>query len=228
MAWMKEEILSEPIVLRHTIANNINTVKQIVDLVKSRNITSIATVSRGSSSNAVTCFKYFSEILSGFSVMEIHPSVITKYGATPDYSKHLMIAVSQSGKSTDTLEVLDCANKSGAVTVAVTNDAESPLAKKAQFHLHLSCEEEKSVAATKTMAAEVLVLGLLVLGLADKYDQIPTLERIPDQLADLAKRYDEIKDLARKISRQSNVIILTRGPMQGIGREIALKYKECC
>ena len=228
MAWMKDEILSEPIVLKNTIYRNIDTVRQIADLVKQRNITSIATVSRGSSSNAVTCFKYFSEILSGYSVLEIHPSVITKYGAKPDFSKHLMIAVSQSGKSTDTLEVLSCANASGAVTVAVTNDAESPLAKCARFHLNLSCEEEHSVAATKTMAAEVLVLGRLVLGLADKYDQIPALEKIPDKLASLATRYDEIKDLARKISHQKNVIILTRGPMQGIGREVALKYKECC
>ena len=228
MAWMKDEILSEPIVLKNTISNNLETVKRIAELVKQRNITSIATVSRGSSSNAVTCFKYFSEILSGYSVLEIHPSVITMYGAKPDFSKHLMIAVSQSGQSTDTLEVMKCANDSGAVTVAVTNDENSPLAKCAQFHLHLSCEQEHSVAATKTMAAEVLVLGLLVLGLADKFDQVATLEKIPDKLAELASRYDEIKDLARKISHQRNVIILTRGPMQGIGREVALKYKECC
>lgn len=228
MAWMKDEILSEPIVLKDTISKNLDTVKRIAALVKEKNITSIATVSRGSSSNAVTCFKYFSEILSGYSVLEIHPSVVTKYGAKPDFSKHLMIAVSQSGKSIDTLEVLSCANASGAVTVAVTNDPESPLAKNAQFNLDLACKEEKSVAATKTMAAEVLVLGLLVLALADKNSLIPALEKIPAKLADLSKRYEEIKELARKISHQSNVIILTRGPMQGIGKEVALKYKECC
>lgn len=224
---MKDEILSEPQVLRKAVSNNIGVVKTIVAEVKKRNIHSIATVARGSSDNAVMSFKYVSEILSGYTVMELHPSIVTMYKSNINLNNYLMIAVSQSGKSIDTLAVLDQANRSGAITVAVTNDPTSPLARGAQYHLDLSCGEERSVAATKTFAAELMVLYMLAIELSGK-DLYPILYAIPDKLAELSARYDEFRDVGRSISDQTNTIVLTRGPMQGVGRELALKYKECC
>ena len=225
---MWKEINETPAIFGRIIGANADTMKKLVAEIKAGKSNNFVAAARGASDHALIFFKYALEVNSNYTCGLSAPSVITLYKGKINYSNSIVIGCSRSGKAADVLEVIKKGNDQGAITIAVTNDTESPIAKEAKFHLFCAAGAENSVAATKTMAAEVLVLGLLVLGLADKYDQIPALEKIPDKLASLATRYDEIKDLARKISHQKNVIILTRGPMQGIGREVALKYKECC
>lgn len=227
MSMMRDEIFSEPCVLVNTINNNLNTIKAIAEEVKKRNINNIETVGRGSSDNASICFKYATEILSGFPVMEFHPSVITMYKSEVKLSNNLVIAISQSGKSIDTLAVLNHSKKSGALTVALTNDATSPLAKAAHYHLDLSCGEEFSVAATKTFVAQLVVLYMLSIALSDK-DLMPVIFAIPDKIQQVLDNYENIKELAKSLINDQNTIILTRGIMQGIGKELSLKYQECC
>jgi glucosamine--fructose-6-phosphate aminotransferase (isomerizing) len=224
---MKDEIFSEPEVLLKTINNNINVVKAIAQDIKKKNITNIATVARGSSDNAAICFKYICEILCGIPVMEFHSSVTTMYKAEVKMKNNMMIAVSQSGKSIDTLAVLNNARKNGALTVSVTNDPNSPLAKASHYNLDLSCGEEKSVAATKTFAAELVVLYMLAIEISGK-DLFPLIYSIPEKITNILSRYDEIKSLARKIANYQNTVILSRGTMQGVAKEMDLKFKECC
>lgn len=227
MTIMQQELFSEPQVIRDVIANNIDVIAKIAEEVKKRGITNISTVARGTSDNATICFKYIAEILTGMPVAECHPSIITIYKSRVSISDNLTIAISQSGASIDTLAVLDTAKKAGALTVAVTNSPESPLAKMAHYHIYLSAGEEKSVAATKTFASELVALYMLAISLSGKEQLMEKLHSLPKMLEELFALNDKFIDLANKIKNKNNFIVLTRGTMQGVGKELALKLAEC-
>jgi glucosamine--fructose-6-phosphate aminotransferase (isomerizing) len=224
---MQQELFSEPQVIRNVIANNMEIIANIVKEVKKRGITNISTVARGTSDNATICFKYITEILTGMPVAECHPSVITIYKSRVNISDNMTIAISQSGASIDTLAVLDTAKKAGALTVAVTNSPDSPLAKMAQYHIYLSAGEERSVAATKTFVAELVALYMLAIGLSGKEYLLEKLHSLPEKLEEVFKLNDKFAELAQKLKNKNNFIVLTRGTMQGVGKELALKLAEC-
>ncbi len=225
---MQQELFSEPTVIRDAISENENQVNAIASAVEKNKIKNITIIGRGTSDNAGLCFKYITEILSGIPVGTAHPSVTTMFGGNVDYSSHLVIAISQSGKSVDTLAVLDGARKKGGLTVAVTNDPLSPLAKAAHYHLYLAAGEEKSVAATKTFAAELVVLYMLAIALSGKKNIMPTLYNVPDKVSEIIKMIPSIRSLAEATRNEHSFIVLSRGPMQGVGKELSLKLAECC
>src|SRR3954466_4218480 len=76
-------------------------------------------------------------------------------------SDSLVIALSQSGRTPDVIEYVECARRAGAFTVAITNDVESDLAEAAEAVLPLGAGEEKAVAATKTYLNTLAALVLL-------------------------------------------------------------------
>ncbi len=226
MSVMFEEIMSEPEVIKNAIHANSKKVEEIAEEVKKRRIKNITIIGRGTSDNAGLCFKYFSEILAGIPSGTAHPSVTTMYGANVDYSDHLFVAVSQSGKSIDTLAVLTQANKQGALTVAVTNDETSPLARAGKFHLNLSAGEEKSIASAKTYIAELTVLYMLAIALSGK-PLMPVVYSFPKRVEEALLLLPEIQEVAEKTKDMNNFIILSRGVMQGVGKELQLKLNEC-
>jgi len=226
MGIMYEEILSEPGVILQAIRANEKKVMEIAEEVKKRKIKDITIIGRGTSDNAGLCFKYFAEILAGIPAGTAHPSVTTMYGANVDYSGHLFVAVSQSGRSIDTLAVLTQANKQGALTVAVTNDATSPLAKAGKFHLDLSAGEEKSIASAKSYIAELTVLYMLAIALSGK-PLMPVVYAFPKRVEEALALMPEIEEAAEQTKDLNNFIILSRGVMQGVGKELQLKLNEC-
>lgn len=92
-------------------------------------------------------------------------STTTAYGATPDLTDCLVIAVSQSGGSPDLVASTTAARAAGAITLAVTNSADSALARSAEHHIDVLAGPERALPATKTYTAELLALYLLVEGL---------------------------------------------------------------
>lgn len=225
---MQQELFSEPEVVLHALEANLDMCKRVAIAVKEQGIKNITVIGRGSSDNAGLCFKYITEILTGIPVGTAHPSVVTMYGAQVNYSGHLVIAISQSGKSIDTVAVLDRARKSGALTLAVTNDTNSPLAQKAKFVLDIHAGEGTAVAATKTFAAELAVLYQLAACLGGKIEYMQYLNSIPDLLRDIIEMAPAIREAAAAVSQETEFIVLSRGIMQGIGKDLALKLNECC
>lgn len=225
---MQQELYSEPEVVLHALEANLAMCKRVAIAVKEQAIRNITIIGRGSSDNAGLCFKYITEILTGIPVGTAHPSVVTMYGAKVDYTGHLVIAISQSGKSIDTVAVLDQARKMGALTVAVTNDPASPLAQKAKYCLDIRAGEGTAVAATKTFAAELAVLYQLAVCLGGKIEYIRHLNSVPDILHDIIEMVPAIRRLAYAMRDKKEFIVLSRGIMQGIGKDLALKFNECC
>ena len=226
MGIMYDAILSEPAVIMQAIRANEKKVMEIAAEVKKRKIKDITIIGRGTSDNAGLCFKYFAEILAGIPAGTAHPSVTTMYGANVDYSGHLFVAVSQSGRSIDTLAVLTQANKQGALTIAVTNDAASPLAKAGKFHLDLSAGEEKSIASAKSYIAELTVLYMLAIALSGK-SLMPIVYAFPKRVEEALALLPAIEEAAEQTKELNNFIILSRGVMQGVGKELQLKLNEC-
>ena len=111
--------------------------------MKRRGISHLIGAARGTSDHALVFLKYLTEIFTPYTVGFAACSTLTKYGGAADYGKALVIGVSQSGKAADVLAVVKKAKEDGALTVTLTNDAESPLAKAADYHFCLHAGEEK-------------------------------------------------------------------------------------
>ena len=122
----------------------------------------LTTVARGSSDHAASFLKYAIEISTGLPVASIGPSIASIYGTTLKLSDSACLSISQSGKSPDIVALARAVREGGAVSIAITNTADSPLAGISDHTLDISAGAERSVAATKTFVNSALA-GLLLL-----------------------------------------------------------------
>jgi|AGTN01.2.fsa_nt_gi Predicted phosphosugar isomerases len=228
MSIMLNEFLSAPASVREVVSTNKKVVGEIAKEFKIRGITNITTVARGTSDNAATYFKYVMEAIGGIMVSKFSPSITTVYGSTVNLGSNMLIAISQSGMSTDTLMVLESAKKTGALTVSVTNNPDSPLARIADYHINLAAGEEKSVAATKTFLAELTAMFVLANALSQTSAKMNIAE-IPQILEKfIAENKDKISVFAEKTKHFNNYVILSRGLLQSVSSELSLKMIESC
>ena len=122
----------------------------------------IVTVARGSSDHAATYLKYVAELAAGVPVASVGPSVASIYGRRLRLDGAVCLGISQSGQSPDIVEMMRSAGEGGALTVAITNVAELPMAAACAHTLALHAGPERSVAATKTFVTSVLASLALV------------------------------------------------------------------
>ena len=152
------------------------------------------------------------------------------YGARPDFTDTLVIGVSQSGGSPDLTGVLSAARETGGLTLAVTNNPDSPLAQAAELSIDVAAGHERAVAATKSYTAELLALLLLVEGVRAGDGKVPAAERSAlDKLPQLAE--DALADpaadaLAQRYRFASRMVTTGRGYAYPTAREAALKLME--
>ena len=124
----------------------------------------------GTSDHAAIYARYLIETQLGWPVGLASPSVTTIYRAPTDWSDGLVLAVSQSGRSPDLVAVVEAARRGGALTVAVTNVAGSPLERAAAHTVPCRAGEERAVAATKSYVAELAAVAGIVATLAPESD----------------------------------------------------------
>ncbi len=226
MTYMWNEILEQPEVLQRCVNSNEKTILNIVKDIKSRNINSIVIAARGTSDHAGIYAKYIIESLIGIPVSLAAPSIFTIYGKKMKLNNSLVIGLSQSGKAADVLEVIKSANESNALTLTITNDTESPLAKQAQYHLFCDAGIEKSVAATKTFTSEMMLAAQLVAQWSGDEQFKNQLAQVP---ANLSKIFQQENNITHKVQRYrfiSECFVLSRGINYPIALESALKIQE--
>ncbi|NUT49155.1 MAG: SIS domain-containing protein [Saccharothrix sp.] len=158
---MAAEIDQQPAVFADLLARR-DAIASVAAVIAERRPRFVLLAARGSSDHAALYAKYLTEVLLELPAGLVSPSTTTLYGAQPDLRDVLLVAVSQSGGSPDLLEVTEAARARGAVTVAVTNTASSPLNAAAELSVDIGAGVERAVAATKTYSATLLALYLLV------------------------------------------------------------------
>ena len=149
--------------------------------------------------------------------------------------KSLVITVSQSGETADTLAVLrDCKDK-GAKTLAITNVVGSTISREADHVIYTMAGPEIAVASTKAYTTQVVImysLGLYfgeVKGILDKHIEELIKEgllEIPDKIEELLKDQESIKDVAKTIANEKDLFFLGRGADYSLALEGSLKLKE--
>jgi glutamine---fructose-6-phosphate transaminase (isomerizing) len=184
----------------------------------------IVTCARGSSDHAATYGKYLFETQLGIPVSSFAPSVSSVYHTQPKLKGALFVAISQSGRSPDLLKSTEAARESGAMILALVNDANSPLASLADVCLDLQAGPETSVAATKSFITSLA--GLLQIAACWSKNQAltGTLAQLPNQLAKATEL--DWSEAVNTFSEARSMFTLGRGLGYGVAQEAALKLKE--
>ncbi len=227
MTLMLKEIMEEPASLYACEKNNCQALNDLAAEMKKRGIDNVILSARGSSDNAGNFFKYLFEVTCKLPVGFAAPAVTTVYGSTVKMGRNTMaLGVSQSGKAADVLEIIRSANAQGALTVTITNNLESPLAKEGQVHLFCSTGEEKSVAATKTFIAQMFLLARICQAYSGDRELCEALTRLPEDIQTVIAGEPEIAKAAARYLKAEDCYVLGRGYSYGIAQEIALKIME--
>jgi glucosamine--fructose-6-phosphate aminotransferase (isomerizing) len=139
----------------------------------------------------------------------------------------LVIAISQSGESTDTNLVLERAREQGARTIGITNEASSTLARIAEHTFLVHAGREKSVAATKTYTGQLLMLYMLAYALGARI-AFDDLARLPDWACQALKLQPDIARRAERYRFMDHALVVGRGLNYSNAFEFALKLMETC
>jgi glucosamine--fructose-6-phosphate aminotransferase (isomerizing) len=186
----------------------------------------LTTVARGSSDHAAAFLKTAIELTAGRPVASLGPSIASIYHAGLKLDRSVSIAISQSGKSPDIVSMARATREGGALTVALTNTAGSPLARCVHHPIDIRAGEELSVAATKTFVSSA-VAGLALLGhWTGDGDLLGALEALPGHV-EAAIRCDWMT-MAEALDEHRSLFIIGRGPGLAMAYEAALKFKETC
>ena len=181
-------------------------------------------VARGSSDNAAIYGRYLLETAAGVPAALAAPSVATHYGARLDLSDTLVVAVSQSGETTEIVQTQAWAASCGAATVAVTNGAGSTLATEADLALVTRAGPELAVPATKTYLTQLVAMAVLADGLGGAVAE--ALSAVPDAVSSLLSV--DVTSAARALAEADDVVVSGRGLLMGTALETALKLEETC
>lgn len=147
----------------------------------------------------------------------------------------VVIAISQSGETADTLAAFELAKKSGALCFGIVNAVGSSIARASDTGIYIHVGPEIGVASTKAFTGQVTVLTLFALALGhelgtisqQEYEEtIEELGRIPDKIKAVLDKDDKVKDIARALTYAENALYMGRGYNYPVALEGALKLKE--
>ena len=187
-------------------------------------------VGHGSSDAAAVYGVYAFGLLPGWTALRDSISLTVYYGARLDFSRSVVVALSQSGSTPDVISYVERARERGALTVALTNEPESELAAAAEATLPLAAGDERSVAATKTFFNELAALVLLAGAVAGREEEVADgLQRVGELVAEAVPRLETaVGPVATAFAYVGRMYVIGRGIEFATAREIALKLTETC
>lgn len=221
---MLREIREQPEVYRRILRDGWDPIRQTGEAIRQRTPRFVVLIARGTSDHAALYGKYLVETRLGLPAGLASPSSTTVYEASQRMEGVLLVAISQSGSSPDVVVPTEKARASGAVTVAITNDSRSALARSAEYHLSMLAGDELAVAATKTYTAELLVLFLLTETLAGR--DASATARLPERAEAALALEGVIQDLAPHYASVDLMLATSRGYNLPTALEISLKLVE--
>jgi glucosamine--fructose-6-phosphate aminotransferase (isomerizing) len=223
---LKREILEQPSVLGHLFEVERKNIASLAALIRQSQPRCIVIAARGSSDNVARYGQYLFGSVTGLPVALATPSLLTIYERPLHLEETLVMGISQSGQSPDIVAVVAEGARSGALTIAVTNDLGSPLARSAGHCISLHVEPERSIAATKTYTASLLALAMLAAALEPDQDRFQALEALPDLVSGTIASSESIIKSAERYRDMEACVVISRGYNYATAFEIALKLKE--
>lgn len=224
--FLYREIHEQPHVLRQLIDVETKAVSDLAKVINQSGITHVVIAARGTSDNVGRYAKYLLGAMNGLSVGLATPSLFTIYKQVPQLKNALVLGISQSGQSPDIVAVLEEARKQGALTIAITNDINSPLADKATHNLYMNAGLEQSVAATKTYTSSLVVIAMLSAALADSSKRWGELRVLPDAVHQTLDLDGAAIEAATRWRFADRCVVIGRGYNYATAFELALKLKE--
>jgi len=224
---MRSEIEEQPLALERLLGDP-GPLVEVVRQVRRREPRLVLTVARGSSDHAATLLRYAVETLTGVPVASAAPSVLTVYGRRLRLDGALVVGISQSGESVDVAEVVAAARGKGTLTVAVTNNPDSTLARGADLTVPQHAGAEQAVAATKTYLTQAAVGVLLAARWAGRDDLLEAAASVPDAIRSVLASLAPVETAAVRLTHASEATTLGRGYAYATAQETGLKLSETC
>ncbi len=240
-SFMLKEIFEQPKSVIDTLRGRINpktkkiTLGGILDYEqKIMNANRIIIVACGTSWHAGLIGEYLFEDLARISV-EVEYASEFRYRNPIINEKDVVLAISQSGETADSLAALELAKDKGAILLGICNVVGSSIPRLTHAGSYTHAGPEIGVASTKAFTTQIIVLTLMAVKMAHKkgsitiskyHEIINELELIPEKIEKILKKNDEIEKIAAKFKDATNFLYLGRGYNFPVALEGALKLKE--
>ena len=218
------ELREAPDAVARQSDNLVAPLRDLTARLKARPPQLVVTCARGSSAHAATFAKHLIELNLGIPLAAAAPNIATVYRRRLRLEGQLFLAISQSGRSDDLIETAAMARQSGALTAALVNATDSPLAAVCDIVLPIGAGPELSVAATKSFVATLAALLRFVASWVDDDRLPPALDRLPERLAEAIEL--DWGAALDALAAADSLVTIGRGPTLAIAREAALKLKE--
>jgi glucosamine--fructose-6-phosphate aminotransferase (isomerizing) len=224
-AVMKSEMNEQPEVLAR-LAERSSELGDVIQRVRPDPLAGVVFLGRGSSGNVGTFGRYVMEMATGRPTSLLAPSLLTRYVRTPDYRGQLVIALSQSGMTTEIIESCQVLrDHCGAKVIGITNNANSDLASVVDACVTLEAGEERAIPATKTVTAQMLAVLILASTLGS-IESIRRIDQLPQRVTDVLNDWDSPAALVDRWLDFDRLFIASRGVAYAAALEASLKIKE--
>jgi len=232
--FMLKEIHEQPDAIRNTLHLREDVIKQAAEIIHSSN--RVFMLAMGTSGHSALAGRHmFASIAGVLPMFELASDFVdTVYGALTD--KDCVIAITQSGETTDTISAVKFAKEQGAKIIAITNVVGSSITRLADHTILTQAGPEIGVAATKTFMVQLTSLALIALALGELTgftdlssieNKRKCLEKIPEIVSDTISRNEELaRRLAGELYEKTSLLFLGRGVSIATAEEGALKLKE--
>ncbi|GGA53035.1 glutamine--fructose-6-phosphate transaminase (isomerizing) [Pelagibacterium lentulum] len=237
--FMAKEIYEQPETISHTLAHYVDLAAEQVSLREKlpfdfAKLSRLTITACGTAYYAGLVAKYWFERYARLAV-DIDVASEFRYREPPLPENGLMLVISQSGETADTLAALRYAAKEGQHIAALVNVQESTIAREADVVFPTLCGPEIGVASTKAFTAQLTALASLaiaagqargVLEPSEAHALVRALIELPSAVSEALRSEGAIEEISRGLSRASDVLYLGRGQMFPLALEGALKLKE--
>lgn len=239
--YMQKEIFEQPVAIRNTLEGRIHNDKVVIESIGQnaesilKQVEHIQIVACGTSYNAGMVARYWFESIAGVSC-DVEIASEFRYRKFVTRPNSLLITLSQSGETADTLAALRLAKESGYMSaMTICNVASSSLVRESDFAFMTKAGVEIGVASTKAFTTQLTCLLLLNVALgrlkgtvseAQEQHIVQALQRLPAQIESALVFDKAIEKLSEDFAEKHHTLFLGRGEFYPIAMESALKLKE--
>ncbi len=228
------EIFEQPAILKGLLTHAMPQVEAIARDLHKIPFDYIFLAARGTSDNAGRYAQYLWGSHNRLPMALAAPSLFSVYQTPPALKGALVIGVSQAGESPDILSVIEEGKRQGRPTLAITNAANSPLAKAADYVIDIQAGPERAVAASKSYTAELMAVAMLSVAFSAASsapspahsERLEALAKVPEWAEETLTLDEQIERIAQRYRYMEQCVVLGRGYNYPTAYEWSLKMKE--